>query len=548
MARKKPRGARRIQTPSGQSATAPSPDEIQTANSPQIGMIMRQESEHPSVGITPNRAAMLLKDAERGDIVAQCQLAEDMEEKDTHLFSELGKRRRAWLPVPWTLQPPHDASAAEKADCDMLEEVLRSFDWLSDMVYDASDALLKGFSAQEFTGWENVDGLLLPRGCEWRDPSIFQVLPDDPQTLRLRDGSYEGVALNPFGWVVHRAKSKSGYMARTGLVRTLIWPFIWKNYSVRDLAEFLEIYGLPPKLGRYPEGATEKDKAALMRAVLSIGHNAGGIIPRGMDIEFQSATSGQADPFELMISWAERSISKAVLGGTLTSQADGKSSTNALGNVHNEIRQELRDSDLMQLAATLNRDLIFPLYALNARSYSNPRRVPKFVFDTTEPEDITAFSKSIPALVDVGMEIPLDWAHEKLKIPRPAEGEKILSKTTQASNNAAPQDEPRQPAELAVILPRQLATLTADPAADVDDGQAQLDAVMAAVSGEEWGKVMAPILQPVIAAIIKDGPEAAMANAAALYPQMNSDALAELLARAMFLADTWGRISANADA
>ncbi|MCY9814236.1 phage portal protein family protein [Aeromonas caviae] len=38
--------------------------------------------------------------------------------------------------------------------------------------------------------------------------------------------------------------------------------------------------------------------------------------------------------------WCEHSMSKAILGGTLTSQADGKSSTNALGNVHNEVREE----------------------------------------------------------------------------------------------------------------------------------------------------------------------------------------------------------------
>lgn len=536
---------RKIPGPDGQSLAAPAPDGVQTENNPQVGMIMQQFSEHPSVGITPNRAAVLLADAERGNIVAQCQLAEDMEEKDTHLFSELGKRRRAWLPVPWTLQPPHDASAAEKADCALLEQLLRSFDWLPDTIFDASDALLKGFSAQEFTGWETVDGLLIPRGCEWRDPSIFQVMPGDPQTLRLRDGSYDGVPLNPLGWIVHRAKSKSGYMARTGLVRTLIWPFIWKNYSVRDLAEFLEIYGLPLKLGKFSEGATEKDKSALMRAVLSIGHNAGGIIPRGMDIEFQQAADGTADPFELMIGWGERSMSKAILGGTLTSQSDGKSSTNALGNVHNEVRQELRNSDLMQLAHTLNRDLVFPLYALNAKSYRSHRRVPKLVFDTTAPEDMATFSKSVPALVDVGMQIPLAWAHEKLKIPMPGKGEAVLAKP------AAPAAEPplpdsREPATLAARFP--VAALTADDnQVALDEGQTQLDAVMAAISGEEWGKVMAPILQPVISAIIKEGPEAAMAQAAALYPQMNTDALAELLSRAIFLADTWGRISADAD-
>ncbi|MNF59672.1 hypothetical protein D3C84_412670 [compost metagenome] len=104
----------------------------------------------------------------------------------------------------------------------------------------------------------------------------------------------------------------------------------------------------------------------------------------------------------------------------------------------------------------------------------------------------------------------------------------------------------REPATLAARFP--VAALTADDnQVALDEGQTQLDAVMAAISGEEWGKVMAPILQPVISAIIKEGPEAAMAQAAALYPQMNTDALAELLSRAIFLADTWGRISADAD-
>ncbi|WP_413769374.1 DUF935 family protein, partial [Vibrio vulnificus] len=83
--------------------------------------------------------------------------------------------------------------------------------------------------------------------------------------------------------------------------------------------------------GKYPEGATEKEKATLLRAVMSIGHNAGGIIPKGMDIEFQNAADGQSDPFMAMMTWCEKSQSKAILGGTLTSQADGKTSTNALG-------------------------------------------------------------------------------------------------------------------------------------------------------------------------------------------------------------------------
>ncbi|WP_418261494.1 phage portal protein family protein [Erwinia tracheiphila] len=45
-------------------------------------------------------------DAERGLLPDQCDLAEDMEEKDSHLQSELGKRRRAIQSLKWTIKPP----------------------------------------------------------------------------------------------------------------------------------------------------------------------------------------------------------------------------------------------------------------------------------------------------------------------------------------------------------------------------------------------------------------------------------------------------------
>ncbi|NMS07614.1 DUF935 domain-containing protein, partial [Vibrio parahaemolyticus] len=109
------------------------------------------------------------------------------------------------------------------------------------------------------------------------------------------------------------------------------------------------------------------------------------------------------DPFMAMISWCEKSQSKAILGGTLTSQADGKSSTNALGNVHNEVREEIRDFDLTRLAATFTRDVVYPLYALNGKSYQHQRRTPRFEFDLTEPEDLKHLSDSLPGLVGLGM-------------------------------------------------------------------------------------------------------------------------------------------------
>ncbi|MDW2766270.1 DUF935 family protein, partial [Acinetobacter baumannii] len=78
------------------------------------------------------------------------------------------------------------------------------------------------------------------------------------------------------GWFIHRPKAKSGYIAKSGLLRVLSWPFLFKNYGIRDVMEFLETYGLPNKIGQYPPGATAEEKNTLLRAVMMLGRNAGG--------------------------------------------------------------------------------------------------------------------------------------------------------------------------------------------------------------------------------------------------------------------------------
>ncbi|EMC9263993.1 DUF935 domain-containing protein [Vibrio cholerae] len=391
-----------------------------------LAQLHKHYADHPSSGLNPRKLASILQNAEQHDLIAQCELAEDMEEKDAHIQSELAKRKMALLGQDWHIVPPRNASAQEKRDAEMVQELIEDATWLDDAIFDMSDSLLKGFAALELQ-WQFQEKHHIITGYDFRDPSWFTTHPDRRNELRLRDNSFEGTALQPLGWITHVGKAKSGYLGRRGLVRVLAWPFLFKNYSVRDLAEFLEIYGLPLRIGKYPDGATEREKYTLLKAVMSIGHNAGGIIPKGMEIDFEKAADGASDPFMAMISWCEKSQSKAILGGTLTSQADGKTSTNALGNVHNEVREEIRNFDLKRIAATLTRDLVYPLYVLNGASYRNPHRHPRFEFDLTEAEDIKQLSDSLPGLVGLGMKIPMQWVHEKTQIPQAKDGEAVLS-------------------------------------------------------------------------------------------------------------------------
>lgn len=396
----------------------------------------RPELAHPAVGLTPAKLHQLLTGAETGNMNDMLCLFEDMEERDSHIFAELDKRKRSLLSLDWFVTPPEGASASEKAQAATIQTLMRAIDDFDTVIKDALDAIGKGFSGQEIN-WVKDGSTWYVESLEFQVPQRFVIAPDN-KTLMLGNGIDDPEPLWDHMFLMHTHKAKSGYLVRGGLHRILAWPYVFKNYSVRDLAEFLEIYGLPMRLGTYPAGATQSEKYTLLKAVMDIGHRAAGIVPQGMNIDFKEAAKGSSDPFETMIKWCEMSQSKAILGGTLTTQSDGKSSTNALGNIHEVARLEIRDSDAKQLAASLSRDVVASLMRINYPSV-HPRRYPKFTFDLSEPEDITTFSEAIPKLAGVdGMRIGAEWLHQKLSIPMAGKDEAIVTVgTAQAPQSAA---------------------------------------------------------------------------------------------------------------
>jgi len=406
--------------------------ELVESQTSQVASLHHEFANHPVRGLTPAKLASILQQAECGDIRAQCELYEDMEERDGHIFAEMQKRKLALQSLDWYLEPPPNPTAQEKKITEQANELLQGINDFEDVIFDMADAIGKSFSCLEFDGWDMASKHeRLPKAIIYRPQSWFTINPNDQSEIRLRrDGVMDGEPLNPFGWIVHKHKTKSGHVARGGLHRVLAWPFLFKNYSVRDLAEFLEIYGLPLRLGTYQSGASDEEKRTLMRAVVNIGHAAAGIVPQGMMIDFKEAAKGSEGPYNSMTDWCERTQSKVIVGATLTSQADGKSSTNALGNVHNEVRHDLTRADARQVSSTLTRDLVYPLVVLNGLRIDGMHRCPRLMLDCEEPDDIKLYSEALPPLVDIGVPIPTKHVTNKLRIPEREGDEPILQRKT----------------------------------------------------------------------------------------------------------------------
>ena len=307
-------------------------------------------------------------------------------------------------------------------------------------------------------------------------------------------------------------------------------PFLFKNYSVRDVMEFLEIYGLPIRIGKYPSGATNEEKMTLQRAVMMIGRNAGGIIPQGMAIDFESAADGDTSNHMNM---------KVIVGGTLISQADGKSSTNAQSKTHEIQFQTLIKSDAKQLARSISDNLIDYMMRLNYPNIEKDR-YPEFHFDTSDTEDMGVFSDSLDKLVRVGMQIPVSWAHEKLGIPQPADDKeqilKVQPETAQVPNLAMNTFQPHLLGNLVAANSAQLPIEEQAMQLLLNQQIQTSQSTVEAWTSDLLAKLQAGQNEDDILAILQDA-----------YPNDDEPALQEKLTRLIFATEVLGRLSVESE-
>ena len=384
--------------------------------------------------LDPARLAEAFAQADQGYITDQAKLFNLVEEQDPHIFAELAKRRRAVTGLGWELTPPDDAGQSELDRTKELEDILRKIPRFEDFQYDVADAIGKGLSAHEIE-WQ-TGSTWYPKGYLWVPQSEFQVDRSTGKLLYVKNGAPE--PLREHGWVVHEHRAKSGYIEQAALFRVLAWTFAYKAYNIQDMQRFLEMYGMPLRLGKYPSGIGDKARNELLKAVRKIGNDGAGVVPSNMSIDFiQAKKSGTVDDFLHATEYWERKQSMAILGGTLTSQADGKTSTNALGLVHDKVRREIMLHDVGQIDPTMQQQVVRPIALVNGMFPDN--RMPKYGHLTQETVDQAKMVDVLEKAARIGMEIDVDYAHEIMQIPKADKKAKLLVATgvpSRAATNA----------------------------------------------------------------------------------------------------------------
>ena len=449
-----------------------------------VGDVNDKYSTYPSNGLTPRRLARIFRAADEGDVSEQMELFEEMEEKDTHLFSQLQTRKLAVTGLDWEVQSFRD-DERDKEIAEFIDEQLKGIENLDDIFIDMLDAIGKGVSVMEI---------------EWG--------LDSDLTNIIENIEY-----------VHPKK--------------LIWDFQTDEMKICT-REFPSGTSLPENkfvVHKYKAAASDDDKKALMEAIYSLGTDAAGIIPDSTIVEFiESQKTTSVEIYEKLARYCDEQISKAVLGQTLSSDSGGGSY--AQGKVHNEVRHDLTVGDAKALAVTVRRDIIRPLVEYN---FGYDADVPFFTFDCQEAEDQKETVEIYKTLAcDMGLEIPKSHIYKKFNIPKPEDGEEVLHPrlVTETREPHLPMDDGEEKS-------------LKDETGQTEQEQVDLMAAEAQKQAEKaFHEMLKPILNMLdttdnletLREVLKDKKEIKK-----LYEQMDSPELEDILHQAIYLSELMGR-------
>ena len=484
---------------------------------------------YPKRGITPARLDAIQREADMGYPARQVELFREIEEADGHVLSQAGTRRSAVARLNWELQPGGD-DAKDLAAFEFCKEMLGGLQ-VDDLVEDLIEAALQGWSLIELF-WDVSEGQAVITGAA--DIPQEYTLFDRQGIPRLAtdDDPALGIVLPPLKTVFDRHRRK-GKAARSGLMRTVSWWWLFKSFDTKDWLGFAEVFGFPLRVGKYPAGAKEDDKQALYRAVRGMGTDAAAIISDAMSIEFpgrEVRTSGET-VHERIFDKMDAQISKALLGQTMTADP-GKTGSLAQAKVHDEVREDLRDSDAKRIQKTFDHQIFTPVTALN---FGPGVRAPHLVFDLSEPEDKEKSVKVLKSAQEMGLPIPVNHAYRSLGIPAPESGDEVLP---------LPGDNSRK-VKSKHIATGDVVMMANSSDAAANESQWAVDR-LAELSLEDAGLAVTDLTGPLHAAIrTATNFEDAQRKVMWAYANMSGDSLSEVLLNAVFIAELNGLLSAD---
>lgn len=450
---------------------------------------------------------------------------------DAHVLGELRSIRSALLGFEWRIEAggdsPQDVRALELCERVTSQRPAPGMHW-SDVIWTMAQAVFRGYSVHEVV-WQRHDGYLLPGAVLDRPHRRFTFGHENELRLRTRANPVEGIELGARKWLLTRHMPSQENPYGVAVFSSCFWPYTFKHSGFRFFVKFAEKYGLPWAIGRYPQGAPKEDQDALADALREMVEDAIAAIPDGSAVELLSAGDGKDAVHERLINLCNREMSKALTSQTLATEIQGEGSR-AASETHRDREVAVNESDRKIIADTFT-ELFAWITELNI-----PNAIPPHFEFWEEGEARKEWVEVLDGARQF-LDVPKQFAHERLQIPMAGKDEEVLPRTATT----------QPPAQ----FQRHRCAGCGEEhsfAAPAFPDQVELEKMLANVGDEELQEQAEALLEPVFDLIRKQGPDEALGHLAEAYPDMDDGKLQQMLARMIFVAETWGRLNGDDDA
>lgn len=240
---------------------------------------------------------------------------------------------------------------------------------------------------------------------------------------------------NPNGIFVHEQDPARLFMVSdgahrgrydvSGVLRRVIGWWVTKVYAQLWWAEWVETYGQPMRVGRYPAEATSKQKQELRSFLRMVGRNKWGIFPEGVNVQLiESNTQGNVTTFRDLITMASNEIAVAIVGQTGITTDSAQGSRAKLETLF-EIRQEIV-KQVGRVVTTGYDRLIEAVLTVNYGPDYIKRLAPKVVLTMERPGSLKDLVELFVQLGKLGYPISIEQLSEQLGVPMAEAGSLVM--------------------------------------------------------------------------------------------------------------------------
>lgn len=230
------------------------------------------------------------------------------------------QRQLGLISKEWYVEPGGSSRADKKAAA-LVEDVLNHVAW-DKATQKMLMGVFYGYGVAECL-WATDGSTIMLDALKVKNRRRFAFGPDGSlKLLTTRQPRGEPLPPRKF-WAFATGATDDDEPYGRRLAHWLYWPVWFKRNVTKFWLVYLEKFGMPTAVGKYPSGANPDDKKKLLAAVRAIHQDSGITIPEGMMIELLEATRTSGADYVAFWDRMNATIAKIILGQSFSTEGHG---------------------------------------------------------------------------------------------------------------------------------------------------------------------------------------------------------------------------------